>query len=252
MAKKRKPAVRTPPTAEPSPGSASDTSAPAAADTSTPSIPKVGALRNRVVERRRLLGSDLVPNEKNWREHGPEQTAALRAVLNEIGMAGELLAYKSERNGGKLTLINGHKRSSDFPGELWDVAITDLSDVEADKLLAVLDPIGGMGGTDPAKMVALCAEIDAETEELQALIDLLGAEADDVTFKAAGGEGGEGSAGSRGAGLAHNKNFRIRPVLDVAQVKTFEAAVLATGNMARGEAIIEICEAYLASKQEKG
>src|ERR1019366_1792790 len=113
------------------------------------------SLRNRVVERRRMLGSELTPNPKNWREHPPEQSAALGAVLAEIGQAGELLAYHSARDGGKLTLINGHKRSADFPAATWDVAITDLDDAEADKLLAVLDPITNMAVPNMEKLSAL-------------------------------------------------------------------------------------------------
>jgi len=218
---------------------------------STKGVVPPGALRNRVIERRRMLGSELAPNPKNFREHGPEQTAALRAVLNEIGMAGELLAYKSERGGGALTLINGHKRSGDFPTELWDVAITDLNDAEADKLLAVLDPITNMAGSNPAQLNALCSAIDAETAELQALIDQIGAEAGDVTFKdEGGGTGGKGTGKSRAEGLGTG-NVKIRPVLSVAQVGVFEQAILATGNINRGEAIVQICEAYLVSKAKE-
>lgn len=208
-------------------------------------VPGQAHLRNRVVERRRMLGSELAPNPKNWREHGPEQTEALNAVLREIGMAGELLAYQSERNGGRLTLINGHKRSADFPTELWDVAITDLNDAEADRLLAVLDPIVGMATTDPAKLTELVNSIDADTSELQKLLDQIQAEAEEVTFEAVE-DGAEGP--NRSEGFEHH-DVKIKPVLSVAQVKVFEEAILATDMLNRGEAILEICKVYLEQKK---
>lgn len=63
----------------------------------------------------------------------------MRGILEEIGQAGELLAYHSARAGGKLVLVDGHLRSTEFSGEEWDVAITDLTDEEADKLLVAHD-----------------------------------------------------------------------------------------------------------------
>lgn len=162
MAKKKTKAVETepvtPPPAMPDPVPQAPT-------------PKAGALRNRVIERRRMLGSQLTPNEKNWRIHTKEQTAALNEILTTIGMAGELLAYTSERNGGKLTTINGHLRSETWADEIWDVAITDLSDAEADKLLAAMDPIGAAADVDQKKLQALLLEIDTESDALEAILN---------------------------------------------------------------------------------
>lgn len=132
---------------------------------------RTGTLRNRVIERRQMLGSDLVPNAKNWRVHTAEQTAALNEILTTIGMAGELLAYASERNGGKLTTINGHLRSANWAAELWDVAITDLSDAEADKLLAAMDPVGAAAQVDEAKLRSLLEEIDVECASLEKILN---------------------------------------------------------------------------------
>ena len=208
-----------------------------------------------------MRGDELAPNPKNWREHGPEQTQALGAVLKEIGQAAELLAYWSARNGGRLTLINGHKRAKDFPAEFWDVAITDLDDAEADRLLAVLDPIGAMAQTDPAKLGALVEDLDAETAELQALLDQISSEAEDVTFKPfdmtegeGEGEGvgaGDGAEGKPGRYKDRPARFKVRPVLDVDQVRIFEEALMATDKMSRGEALTEICQVFLDSKKTR-
>lgn len=135
-----------------------------------PLTAKVGILRNRVVERRQMLGSELAMNDKNWRGHPDEQKEALRSILTTIGMAGELLVYRSERNGGKLTLVDGHLRSTEFAGELWDVAITDLTDHEADVLLLAHDPLAAMAQADEEARKALLAEIDLETAALEAML----------------------------------------------------------------------------------
>ena len=127
--------------------------------------------RNRVTERRRVLGADLLANGRNWRGHPKAQTEALRGILSEIGQVGELYAYYSERNGGKLTLIDGHLRSQEFSGETWDVAITDLNDAEADKLLACYDPLAAMATVDAAALASLLREVEVSSIGLADLIN---------------------------------------------------------------------------------
>ena len=129
-----------------------------------------GGIRNRIVKRERILGSDLVQNERNWRKHPSSQVDAMRGVLNEIGQVGELLAYYSERNGGKLTLIDGHLRSKEFADERWDVAITDLDDAEADKLLVVYDPLSALAEADAGKLDALLREVQTGSESLAGML----------------------------------------------------------------------------------
>ncbi len=141
-------------------------------DTGSPVTPEPkGVFRNRVIERRRMRGVELTANDRNWRVHTKEQIEALGEILETIGMAGELLAYYSKRNEGKLTTINGHLRSGAWASEFWDVAITDLNDEEADKLLAAMDPIGAAAEVDEEKLRKLIAEIDAETDALQTILN---------------------------------------------------------------------------------
>lgn len=122
-------------------------------------------IRNRVKKRTRMLGSELHANPRNWRVHPESQKTALRSVLNHIGQVGELYAYYSERNGGKLTLIDGHLRSSDeFAAMKWDVAITDLDDREADELLFCYDPLAGMAEGSVEKMEELYRDLERDKE----------------------------------------------------------------------------------------
>lgn len=131
--------------------------------------------RNRVVERRRMRSEELTANPRNWREHPEAQRAALRGVLGEVGQVGELYAYRSEREGGKLVLIDGHMRLSEAPE--WDVAITDLTDEEADLILAVRDPIGAMAQSNAEALAELLSGETASEEGLASLIASLRGEA---------------------------------------------------------------------------
>jgi len=133
-------------------------------------------IRNRVIEMKTVKAGDIAANDRNWRLHGDEQREALRAVFGEVGFAGVSLAYYSERNGGKLTLIDGHLRKEEVGADFeLPVAITDLTDREADKLLALFDPLGGLASADEAKFAALASEIQTESEAIK---DLLAATAD--------------------------------------------------------------------------
>jgi len=108
-------------------------------------------IRDRIKEFRRVPAEEILDNEKNWRTHPLQQTQALAEVLDQIGIAGALTAYYSERNGGKLTLIDGHARRATGETE-WPVLILDVNDDEADTLLATLDPLTNMAGTDHEKL----------------------------------------------------------------------------------------------------
>src|SRR5262245_40264929 len=50
-----------------------------------------------------------------------------RASWKQIGVAGALTAYYSKRNGGKLTVIDGHLRKQDFDLD-WPTLISDVDD----------------------------------------------------------------------------------------------------------------------------
>jgi hypothetical protein len=70
-------------------------------------------IRDRIQDFRRVAARDLLDNDGNPRLHPQAQRDALRGVLEQVGIAGALVAYDSERNGGKLTLIDGHLRKQD-------------------------------------------------------------------------------------------------------------------------------------------
>ena len=118
-----------------------------------------GAIRDRVKEFRRVPASELVDNERNWRVHPYAQKQAIAELLDKVGIAGALTAYESERNGGRLTLIDGHERRSQLEdgSAEWPVLVLDVTDEEADLLLLTMDPIAGLAESDPNAVDELLA-----------------------------------------------------------------------------------------------
>ena len=128
-------------------------------------------IQDRIVELRRVPGRDLVPNPKNWRTHPEDQQNALRGVLAEIGFAGAALARQLDD--GRLMLIDGHLRAETTPDNPVPVLVLDVTEEEADLLLATFDPIGAMAGKDDEKLRDLLDQIEAENPATQALLDSL-------------------------------------------------------------------------------
>ncbi len=127
-------------------------------------------IRNRIVEMRSVPAAELLDNRRNWRRHPAAQRDALRGILAEVGIADTLVAYRSEREGGRLTLIDGHLRHADFAVE-WPTLILDVNDAEADMLLASLDPLAAMAEADSAALSALLAEVAPSDAALRAMLD---------------------------------------------------------------------------------
>jgi hypothetical protein len=129
-----------------------------------------GALiRDRVKEFRRVPARELLDNEGNPRRHPQAQRDALRGVLEQVGIAGALTAYHSARNGGRLTLIDGHLRRQDHDLD-WPTLILDVDDEEADLLLATHDPLAALAEYDKPKLDALLEEVRAKAPAVQDML----------------------------------------------------------------------------------
>lgn len=126
------------------------------------------AFKDRVKELRRVRAGDLIANPKNFRGHPESQRKLLHAVLEEVGIAGVNLVR--ELPDGRLMLIDGHMRTDMDPEEIWPVAVTDLDEEEADKILATFDPISAMASIDEEKHAELCAQISSSHENMQAFL----------------------------------------------------------------------------------
>jgi hypothetical protein len=133
-------------------------------------------LRDRITDFRRVPARDLLDHDGNPRRHPQAQRDALRGLLEQVGIAAALTAYPSERNGGQLTLIDGHLRKQDFDCD-WPVLILDVSDAEADLLLATYDPLSALAEYDKPALDQLLGRVKARSPALLAVVKDLAAKA---------------------------------------------------------------------------
>src|SRR5437867_9442325 len=90
------------------------------------------AVRDRVLDFRRIRASELIPSPLNWREHPPAQREALRGLLEEIGFAGAILARKTPAG---LEVIDGHLRVEELGDQEVPVLVLDVNEEEGGKLI---------------------------------------------------------------------------------------------------------------------
>ena len=134
-------------------------------------------IRDRIVGLERHKARDLKPHVLNPRIHGEAQTASVKKMLESLGMADRLLAFRDME--GNLRLIDGHLRRS-LTGDMEvPVLVTDLNEEEAAMLLAVGDPLAALADRDDAVMKELLAQTNGDLlAELlagnDALAELLG------------------------------------------------------------------------------
>jgi DNA modification methylase len=132
-------------------------------------------IRDRIKELRRVPADQLQPNPKNWRKHPESQANALRGVLAEVGIASAVLARETPEGG--LMLIDGHLRAETLHNAEIPVLVLDITEEEADKILATFDPLGAMAESDADALRALLEEVETGSQELA---DMLTALAEDA------------------------------------------------------------------------
>ncbi len=90
-------------------------------------------------------------------------------MLNSY-LANAVLARETDQG---LMLLDGHLRAEVAPDEMLPVLVLDVTPEEGDKLLASLDPLGAMAAADAEKLNALLADLETNSEAVQALFDSL-------------------------------------------------------------------------------
>jgi hypothetical protein len=125
-------------------------------------------IKDRIKGLRRVKASELRPHPKNWRTHPPAQQESLRGLLAEIGFADALIAR--ELKDGSLELIDGHLRAETTPDTKVPVLIVDLTEKEAEKVLATLDPLAAMAERDQEKLDELLGDVKSNSEALTAML----------------------------------------------------------------------------------
>jgi hypothetical protein len=128
----------------------------------------VERFKNRIIGHGEEAPDQLLANPKNWRIHPKAQQDALSGVLAEVGWVQNVIV--NQRTG---FLVDGHLR---VQVALRDNAATipvtyvDLTPEEESLILATLDPLAGLAGTDREKLEELLAEIGSNSPEVQSLL----------------------------------------------------------------------------------
>jgi DNA modification methylase len=125
-------------------------------------------IRDRIREFRRVKAKELLPNPKNWRRHSKAQMDALSGLLKEIGYADALLVRQLPE--GKFMLIDGHLRAATTPNTYVPVLVLDVTEEEADKILATLDPLAAMAEADPERLRLLIEAVHTESAGVEELL----------------------------------------------------------------------------------
>lgn len=144
---------------------------------SSSSIFDLSQVRNRIIGHVELLPSEILDHPGQAWDHPTAQANALVGILEEVGIVDEILIYKSERAGGKYVTPDGHLRKSLDPQKPWPCTILDLSDEEADYVLATKDPVGMMKQTNAAALDALLSSVSSSNQAVQEMLADVAAQA---------------------------------------------------------------------------
>ena len=125
--------------------------------------------KNRIKELRNVPFSEIRNNPKNWRKHPESQKSAMKGVLDSIGWADAVLVRETETG---LELLDGHLRKQLAEDDIVPVLVLDVSDEEADLILATHDPLAAMAETDQALLDQLVGSIDfIENDNAKEMLD---------------------------------------------------------------------------------
>jgi hypothetical protein len=145
--------------------------------------------QNRITRYGEEAPDQLLANDKNWRVHPKAQQDALEGALRKVGIVQNVVV--NERSG---KMIDGHLRaqmaiSSGQP--TVPITYVDLSDDEEALILATIDPVTGLAGTDQKLLDSLITDIrlsDLGMDLGTGLNDLLNSLSPDPSLAAAEGE----------------------------------------------------------------
>lgn len=126
-------------------------------------------IQSRIKSLEHIKASDLIRNEKNFRKHPAKQERIMRGMLDEIGYADALLGRRLAD--GRVELLDGHLRAGISGDAVVPVLLLDLTDDEADKLLAFLDRITVLAKEDKQAAARLISGLQFTNESLSEYLD---------------------------------------------------------------------------------
>ena len=128
-------------------------------------------IKNRIIGSGEEPLDEILFNPRNWRIHPLNQQNALKGVLEEVGWVQEVIINK--RTGH---LVDGHLRcqlAAREGAKTIPVKYVDLSEDEEALVLATLDPIAAMAGTDKDKLEELLLGVQSDDERVQEMLDVI-------------------------------------------------------------------------------
>lgn len=134
--------------------------------------------RNRIIEQRMVDASELQPHPLNPRRHPETQKRAVAGLLGEVGIVDSLTVYESEAYGG-LVVLDGHLRQE--MGGQWPVNVLDVTDAEAELILATFDFSTSLAELDGAALADLLMRVEmtpVEDDGVKALLQQLATHAE--------------------------------------------------------------------------
>lgn len=127
-------------------------------------------IKDRIKEFKRVRFSELKANQKNWRKHPQKQKDAMAGVLRSVGWADAVLARETSQG---LELIDGHLRKEIAEDAEVPVLVLDVTDEEADLILATHDPLAEMAETDQELLNDLVSGLEFDDTDTTKLLDTL-------------------------------------------------------------------------------
>jgi len=127
-------------------------------------------IADRIKTFKRVNVEDLIDNPRNWRKHPDAQRNALGGLLESVGWADAVLARETDAG---LMLIDGHLRKELAADSKVPVLVLDVTEAEADLILATHDPLTSMAETDQALLDELVQGLDIDNDETQKMLDEL-------------------------------------------------------------------------------
>lgn len=127
-------------------------------------------IRNRIVEEIEVDSSEILDHPLNPKEHPGQQRAAMKGILQEVGIVAKLVVYRSPREGGRLVALDGHMRKNDFRMK-WPCVVLDVTDDEADLIIQSFDTVGQLALTDAQLLRRLRDKSEFEDASVRVMLD---------------------------------------------------------------------------------
>lgn len=123
--------------------------------------------RSRIVGLEYIPVKDLQVNAKNWRKHPSGQFTAMRAMFEQVGVVAPVIVRKV---GNTYELLDGHLRAEVAKEGKLPAVVVDVSDEEADVILATYDPLSALAEMDGEKLNALMQGLGKDYADLANLV----------------------------------------------------------------------------------